>query len=89
MSAVATTISTWRQRVANLRCQEICDSLVHLGFRVRNGRAGHRIVSHAGLPDWFGTDFDCGHGQNNTVKPAYVRKLVRILSDLKDELELL
>jgi len=89
MSAVEATILAWRQRTANLRCQEICDGLAHLGFKIRNRRAGHKIVSHARLPHWFGTDFDGGHGQNNTVKPAYVRKLIRILTQLKDEFELL
>lgn len=88
MSKVTTYISDWSQRKTNLRCQEICAGLVHLGFKVRDGRrGGHKIVSHPELTSFFGTNFDCGHGTNAQVKPRYVEKIVGILSEWTDELE--
>ncbi len=78
----------WRRRCTSLRCDEVCTGLVQLGFTVRDGRrGGHKIVSHSGLPDFLGTNFDCGHGRNGTVKPAYIRKLLRILDEFRDILE--
>jgi len=88
MGKVQTIISDWRQRKTNLRCNEVKAGLEHLGFTVRDGRrGGHKIVSHPQLKDFFGTDFNGGSGPNDLVKPRYIEKLTRVLSDWMEELE--
>ena len=55
---------------------------------MRDGRrGGHKIVSHSGLKDFAGTDFNGGHGANDLVKPRYVEKLLRVISDWMIDLE--
>lgn len=88
MGKVETIVDDWRGRKANLRCKEICAGLIHLGFTIRDGRrGGHKIVSHSGLKEFMGTDFDGGHGANELVKPRYVDKLLRVIKDWADDLE--
>lgn len=71
-----------------LRCNDVEKILRTLGFDVREGdRGGHRIVTHDGLPDFWSTSFDCGHGRNSDVKKPYVRNLARIIEDHRDELK--
>ncbi|MEE4382285.1 MAG: type II toxin-antitoxin system HicA family toxin [Pseudomonadales bacterium] len=63
-----------------VRCRELVALLESLGFTVRRGRRGnHRIVTHAGLDDFLGTSFDCGHGRDPEVRPVYVHKLRRVI----------
>lgn len=81
-------MNDWRHRTAGLRCEEVCTGLRHMGFEVRNGRrGGHKIVTHDRLKDFFGTDFNCGHGRNDVVKEAYIKKLLRVIGEWQDELE--
>lgn len=88
MGKVQTIAEDWRRRKTNLRCNEICASLEHLGFIVRDGsRGGHKIVSHPRLREFSGTNFDGGHGANDLVKPRYVEKLLRVIRDWMDDLE--
>jgi len=77
---------------ANARCRDIKGKLEKLGFEVRDGkRGGHKIFVHDGLPSFMSSSFNCGHGKNPEIKPAYVRKIIRILkeheSDIKKYLE--
>ena len=59
-----------------------------LGFRIRNAGGAHKVVSHPDLKGFRGTDFDCGHGRNPTVKPVYIKKnVIRVLENWKAELE--
>lgn len=81
-------MSDWQGRVASVRCLELCNGLEHLGFTVRKaGSSGHKVISHADLPEFWGANFNCGHGTNDYVKPVYVRKILRVLSENSDELE--
>ena len=61
--------------------------LESLGFEIRDGKsAGHKLVFHAGIPEFYSASFNCGHGKNPEVKRAYVRKLVRLLEQYEREL---
>jgi predicted RNA binding protein YcfA (HicA-like mRNA interferase family) len=65
---------------ATVKCSELCSYLEDLGFQVRDGRrAGHKIVTHPGLPDFYSTSFDCGHGKNPEIKPGYIRNILKTL----------
>lgn len=66
--------------------------LERLGFEVKDGkRGGHKLFFHDHLPSFTSSSFNCGHGKNPEIKPAYIKKLIRTLreheSDLKKYLE--
>ena len=77
---VQTALERLGPSASAVRCRELVALLESLGFTVRRGRRGnHRIVTHAGLDDFLGTSFDCGHGRDPEVRPVYVRKLRRVM----------
>jgi hypothetical protein len=72
---------------ASMRCKDLVDILQTLGFEVRNGKsAGHKVVSHSGLPGFTSAGFNCGHGDNPEVKRPYVKSMVALLERHEDEL---
>lgn len=84
-------VARLRDSPAGLRCEDVESLLKRLRFNVRQGtKGGHRVVTHPGLSDagFRGSNFNCGHRSTSTVKPAYVRKLLRICEDYEQELRL-
>ncbi len=72
----------------NLCCDDVKRILEGLGFEVRDGsKGGHKIFVHAGLPSFYSSSFNCGHGKNPEIKPSYISKIVNILKQYNDELE--
>jgi|SRR5680860_1004075 hypothetical protein len=66
----------------NLRCTEIIALLQQLGFEVRAGKSrGHKLYFHDGLPEFHSGSFNCGHGKNPEIKPAYITKIVRTIDN--------
>jgi hypothetical protein len=41
---------------------------------------------HKGLPSFYSGSFNCGHGKNPEIKPAYISKIIQILKQYHDEL---
>lgn len=79
-----------QQRKTSLCCEEVKNLLQSLGFIVRDGkRGGHKIFIHPNLTSFFSGSFDCGHGKNPEIKPAYIKSIIKILTQYKDELNLL
>lgn len=69
-----------RDGKGNLRCKEVADLLAQLGFSVRDGkRGGHKVYTHDGLPDFLSSSFNCGHGRNPEIKPAYIQNIIRVI----------
>lgn len=84
---ISKTITDLQQRKASLCCEEIKGLLVNLGFEVRDGKqGGHKIFVHQGLPSFLSGSFNCGHGKNPEVKPAYIGKIIRVLNQHHEEL---
>jgi hypothetical protein len=72
---------------ASQRCAHIIATLKGLGFNVRSAKkAGHYVYVHDDLPGFLSGSFTCGHGKNPEVKPAYVRKMLRVLQTYEAEL---
>lgn len=64
----------------SIRCDELAGQLTRLGFEVREGkRGGHRIYVHDGLSEFTSSSYNCGHGHNPEIKPAYISNVLRIL----------
>ena len=89
---IAATIESLRSRKASVRCSEMKKLLESFGFSIKDGkRAGHKVFTHNGIAAFTTGSYDCGHGRNTTVKPAYVTSVTRLLelhiSDLADFLE--
>ena len=83
----AQAIAQLRTGKGNLRCKDVKRLLEDLGFEVRDGkRGGHKIVVHDGLDEFTSASFNCGHGKNPEIKPAYITNLIRMISDHEAEL---
>jgi len=81
-------IETLQKHKTNLCCEEVKSLLVDLGFEVRDGKqGGHKIFVHQGLPSFKSGSFNCGHGKNPEIKPAYIGKIIQILKQYCEELE--
>lgn len=81
-------VDTLKQRKTNLCCNDVKDLLAQLGFEVRDGRrGGHKVFTHDGLPAFTSGSFNCGHGRNPEIKPAYISKILKTLSNYETELK--
>ncbi len=87
-SNVENAINYLQQHKTNLCCEDITRLLGNLGFDVRDGKqGGHKIFVHHGLPSFHSGSFNCGHGKNPEIKPAYISKIIQILKQYQGELE--
>lgn len=87
---VEQTIQILKQRKNNIRCSELQNFLDQLGFIVRHGKkGGHKVFIHPQLSNFESGSFNCDHGKNPQIKSIYVRKIIDILEQHKDELAVL
>jgi len=85
---IAHVINELQQHKANLCCGEVKNLLESLGFEVSDGKkGGHKIFTHQGLPSFYSGSYNCGHGKNPEILPAYIGKIITILKRYQDELE--
>ena len=49
-------------------------------------QGGHKIYVHDGLPEFKSASYNCGHGRNPEIKPAYIRNVLRILRQHEAEI---
>lgn len=72
---------------ASLKCDDMRRYLEALGFEVRDGtKAGHKIVTHKGLVNFYSTSYTCGHGKNPEIKPPYIRNIRKTLLRHEEEI---
>lgn len=70
-----------------LKCSGVIKALESLGFEVRDGkRGGHKVFVHNGLKDFYSGSFNCDHGKNPQIKPAYIKNIKKILEQYSEEL---
>ncbi len=80
-------VSTLQASKANIRCNTLAEQLARLGFEVRDGkRGGHKVFFHDGISAFTSGSYNCGHGKNPEIKPAYIGKILRILRQYEDEI---
>lgn len=85
---VATIIDDLRARKANVRCGEMRAILEGFGFTIKEGKTvNHKLFFHQELKEFTSSSYDCGHGKDGLIKPAYVGKVIRVLSDYQDLLD--
>ena len=71
---IQNTINSLQQRKASLCCDDVKSLLVSMGFEVRDAKqGGHKVFVHQGLPSFLSGSFNCGHGKNPEIKPAYIK----------------
>ena len=51
-------------------CQDFCQFIKRLGFVIRKGKGGHKVLSHPSLSDKC--NFNCGHSPRDIVKRGYL-----------------
>ncbi|WP_239292544.1 hypothetical protein [Candidatus Nitrotoga sp. 1052] len=77
-----------RNSAGNLRCSEVKAILKALGFIVRDGKKGnHKTFSHPSIPDFFGSNYDCGHGKDAQVKKWYIDTIIEVLERLENDIK--
>lgn len=81
-------IAFLKQHKTNLRCGDVKKQLMALGFDVRDADGGHKVFQHTGLPSFNSGSFNCGHGKNPEIKTIYISKIIRWLTEYRDELNL-
>lgn len=75
------------ERRYSLRCDELIDCLEDLGFVVEaSSRGNHHTFTHPGIPDFHGSNFDCGHGKNPQLRAVYVGKVIKTIEKYGDEI---
>ena len=80
-------VETLQASKANIRCDTLAEQLARLGFEVRDGkRGGHKVFFHDGISAFTSGSYNCGHGKNPEIKPAYIGKILRILKQYEDEI---
>lgn len=71
----------------SIRCERLAALLKRLGFEVRDGRrAGHKVFVHDGIPGFTSSSYNCGHGRNPEIKPAYIENVLKILRRYETEI---
>ena len=82
------TLDKLQQKKSNLCCNDLKALLSELGFVVRDGkRGGHKIFTHPGLPSFKSGSYNCGHGKNPEIKPAYITKIIAVIRTYEGELK--
>ena len=85
---VSKVIQALEHSGASMRCSELKRLLTTLGFEVRDGKKqGHKIVTHAGLEDFYSFSYTCGHGRDAEVKRNYVRTALNAVKAHRDGLK--
>ncbi|UUA71559.1 type II toxin-antitoxin system HicA family toxin [Cellvibrio sp. QJXJ] len=75
------------QNKGNIRCQRVTALLKSLGFEVRDGsQGGHKVFTHDKLADFYSSSFNCGHGKNPEIKPAYIVKILKTINQYEEAL---
>ena len=70
-----------------IRCNELGLLLESLGFIVRDGKkGGHKLYIHPELDGFHSGSYNCGHGKNLEIKPAYIGQILRVLNTYDAEL---
>lgn len=88
MNKVKSIINQLQQHKSSLCCEDVKRLLTGLGFDVRDGKqGGHKVFVHQGLLSFHSGSFNCGHGKNPEIKPAYITKIIQILKQNQNELD--
>ena len=73
---------------SRIRCKEMVALLEALNFTVEDKKTpGHKLVTHAQLEDFKSLGFNCGHGRNREINPAYVASVRNMLKMYRDDLK--
>jgi len=71
-----------------MRCGEVKTLLEALGFIVSSKKSGgHKGFIHSGIPEFYGSNYNCGHGKNPELKPSYLKNILKVLETYEVELK--
>ena len=69
---------------SGLPCHTVRRLLEELGFKVKDGsKGGHKTVTHAGLPGFISTGYNC-KGGGGEVSRNYLGSLITVLRTYED-----
>ena len=80
-------IATLVASPGSIRCSDMKDFLTSLGYEVVRGtKANHHTYAHSGFSEFYGANFDGGHGRDPCIKRAYVYNVKRQLTLHREQL---
>jgi hypothetical protein len=68
-------------------CNTVLRYLKELGYEVDKCAGGNHYTFTNVRLDYYGGNFDCGHGRNPSVLPVYISKIIKVLKKHKDEIK--
>ena len=72
---------------ASTRCNKVEGWLKKLGFTVESGKTkGHKLYKHTEIENFFGSNYNCGHGKNPEVKRPYINNILSVLDEYEDQI---
>ena len=78
---------TLERSLKGIRCRDVLRILKSLKFNVKDCQAGHKVFTHPGIPDFHGSDFNCGHSNHNQVLPIYTKRILDIIVRYEQEIK--
>lgn len=73
-----------------LQCNEVKNLLESFGFKVIKTKKGnHYVFKHPSLKEFWGGNYDCGHGKNPEIKKCYLKSIASTLDTYRQELSAL
>jgi hypothetical protein len=85
MGKVDEAIAKLSKEATATSCADLVSLLEGLGFKVRRcSKGNHHTFVHAGLADFWGSDFDGGHDKH--MKKNYVNAVRKLLERYRMEL---
>lgn len=74
-----------RARKVTTECSVLIQILEDLGYDVDKCASGNHYTYTKIDIDYYGGNFDCGHGRDPKVLPIYISKIIKVLIKHRDE----
>ena len=78
-------IEQLRSRKVTTECSVLINFLRDLGYEVDKCSNGNHYVYTKVSIEYYGGNFDCGHGRDPKVLPIYISKIIKVLIKHRDE----
>ena len=72
---------------ANTSCKDFVKLLEEFGYVIHSGsKHGHKVATHPSIQLKIedSANFNCGHSAGKKIRPAYIRKFLRITKNYED-----
>lgn len=82
-----TAINSLTSGKSTTDCSDLIKYLESLGYEVDKCKSGNHYTFTNVFLNYYGGNFDCGHGRNPSVLPIYISKVIKVLKKHREELK--